>query len=309
MHPLMRVSAADLRGRIARARSMDLTRLSDEQVFQRLARLADGYTKRQDQLQTNMLFRARRNESRQPFQHASELWHPPSSVVGRGRFNSAGEPVFYTSNRFHAAIFEMRPCVGDLFTVLAVHRRDFNHPITCISVGMSRCKAPEARVGGRHLHWDSPFPPDVAPERGVKARWSAIDNYLGDICLAPCPPNEEDQIYKPTNAISRLFADIPGIDALQYPSVAVDLNAVNLRLTTQKADELFQPGEAWMVEVVDYQDEVPGLPPLASGYFQMHLLARTSMIDDSWMLNWKAFNKGDPVPPYLDGSPRYPLQE
>ena len=304
-HPLLKVDLSELRARIARARAMDLRDLTDDQVFSRIARLADGYTKRRDTLITNMVFRARRHEHASPFSQASEVWHPPASVVKRGRFNAAGEPAFYVANRFHAAIFEMRPRLGDLFTVLAVHRRDPSGDIRCISVGMSRCQAPEVAVGGRHMHWDQPHLPDQKLPAGVAARWSAIDNYLGDISLAICPPGAEEWFYKPTNALSRLFATIPGIEALQYPSVAVDLNAVNLRLTTEKADELFEPGEAGMVEVLDHRNDLPGLPPLASGYFQMRLVARTSKIGPNGLMQWRPFNPNDHIPPYVDGSPRF----
>ncbi len=306
-HPLLRVSLSDLRARISRARAMDLKSLTDDQVFGRMARLADGYMKRRDPLVANMVFRARRNETRKPFEHASELWYPPASVVERGRFNAAEQPVFYVANRFHAAIFEMRPAVGDLFTVLAVRRRNPTEIIRCISVGMSRCQAAEVAIGGRHMHWDRLGLPHEKAPPGVEARWSAIDRYFGDIALATCPPGAEEWFYKPTNALSRLFGTIPDTDALQYPSVAVDLKAVNLRLTTEKADQLFAPGEAWMVEVVDHRDELPGLPPLASGYFQMRLVARTDTIGDDGAMRWAPFEAGDPIPPYVDGNPRFPM--
>ena len=305
-HPLLRVGLSDLRGRISRARTMDLQSLSDDQVFGRVARLADGYMKRPDALVATMVFRARRHDTRSPFNHASEVWHPPASVVKRGRFNAVGEPVFYVANRFHAAIFEMRPAVGDLFTVLAVKRRNPTEVIRCVSVGMSRCQAPEVALGGRHMNWDRRDLPDEKAPPGVEARWSAIDRYFGDIALATCSPGDEEWFYKPTNALSRLFGNIPNTDALQYPSVAVDLKAVNLRLTTDKADQLFAPGEAWMVEVVDHRDELPGLPPLASGYFQMRLVARTELIGDDWMMRWRPFAPGDPIPRYVDGEPRFP---
>lgn len=299
-HPLLKVRLLDLRAKVDRARSMDLKALTDEQVFQRIARLCDGYTKRYDPLFTNLVFRARPQNKGEVFQHVSEVWYPPAEKVSRGRFNAAGEPVLYVSNRPHAAIFEMRPKVGDRFTLLAIHRKDIGQRIQCISVGMSRCQAAEVAVGGAHMNWDKL---DMPPK--LQARWKLIDQYLGDLSLHPCPDGEADGIYKATNAIARLFDGIPDVDALKYPSVAVDLGAVNFRLTTSKADELFKAGEAWMIEITDHQAEVKGLPPLQTGYFCTRIVARTSPIGPDGKLIWMPFENGDHIPPYFVRPPRF----
>ena len=281
---------------------MHRAKLTEDQVYERLRRVMDGYSTVQHRLQTNMAFRARKNNGDEPFTNVSELWYPPASVVRRGRFNATGEPMFYVSNRFRAALFEMRPMVGDTFTVLAAHRRPPFRDMVCASIGMRRCVAPEASQGTPGWLLDHPTMQRLFAVPGFSTRWLAIDDYLSGICTAQCPAGCGDSFYKPTNALARVFANIPDADALQYPSVAMHLRGVNLCLPPHKADELFTAGEAWMVRITGYQDTLPGAPPSNIGYYAFDFFARTGPIREPGELDWQPA-LGTPFPPYITGEP------
>ncbi len=265
----------------------------------------DGYATIQQHLQTNMVFRARRNNGEGPFERASELWYPPAHFVGRGRFNAARQPMFYVANRFRAAVFEMRPQVGDIFSVLAVQKRRPLEVIVCAHIGMERCLAPEVTIGaqGRLLR-DHPTMRRLFAEKGFASRWLAIDRYLGDIATAECGPGDEGDFYKPTNALARVLGAIPGVDVLQYPSVAVGMKAINLCMTPTKADELFSPSEAWMLKIEEHQDKLEGVTAENGGYYAIRFIARSEPIGEHGRLYWRPVGNGL-VPNYLFGNPLF----
>ena len=103
---LRRASYSEVRERIGRARRMDVSELSMEQVASRVGLIMDGYRTMIRPLELNGAFRARKNVGGKLFDHVSELWYPPASVItSRGRFNRAREPLLYVCNTGAASVY------------------------------------------------------------------------------------------------------------------------------------------------------------------------------------------------------------
>lgn len=305
-HPLTKVNYTDLQGRIARARGMDPAKLSDEEVFNRIARISDGYTTICQLLQTNMVFRARLNDGETPYATARELWYPPAEFVRRGRFNAAGETRLYVANRFHAALYEMRPQIGDVFTILVARRREPYRDIVLAHIGMERCLANEVAVGARaYLLRNNPLLQRMLNSHGVATKWFAIDDYLADIATEKVAAAQEHDAYKKTNALARILSRIPDTDGIQYPSVSTRLNAVNLCLYPEKADELFKPSEAWMLRVEGHVDELPNAEPNPAGFLGIRFLSRSEHIGPDGELHWRPVGD-ERHAEYIFGAPGYP---
>src|SRR5436309_1657221 len=61
-----------------------------------------------------------------------DLWCPlPERVAKLGRANDIGKAVFYCSDSLETAVFEMRPRIGDLITVV---RHEVVDPCLCPTV-------------------------------------------------------------------------------------------------------------------------------------------------------------------------------
>lgn len=273
---------------------MDFLKLSEDRVFERIRRIFDAYTTQTQTIRTNGLFRARVNPPNVVFESASELWYPPSNVITRaGRFNLAGQPVFYASARAHAAILEVRPAVRDTVTLLVAGAQRQHADISCAHVGLHRCNDfPEATgANGAQPRSNPSFIADLQ-SYGVLNKWLKIDDYFADLTTTVVPPGEDESVFKGTNAIARVLAKIPDIESLNYPSIATHLNCVNLCLTAEAADRHLRPSEAWMLRVTDWQAELPGQAPTKSGFYQTEILARSRPIGKDSRIEWEK-NNGD----------------
>jgi hypothetical protein len=73
---------------------------------------------RQFELKQNThLFRVRKNVQDLPFIKPDELSHPPRHLTNFGRVNLKNRPVFYCSDKLSTAILELKPEVGEYFTL------------------------------------------------------------------------------------------------------------------------------------------------------------------------------------------------
>jgi hypothetical protein len=293
-HPLAKIPFIELETRIGRARSMDFRKLSEDQVFERIRRIFDAYTTQTQTIRTNGLFRARVNPPDVVFENARDLWHPPSNVITRaGRFNLAGQPVFYASARAHAAVLEVRPAVGDTVTLLVAGAQQQHADISCAHVGLHRCDDFQEATGanGAHPRSNPRFIADLR-SHGVLNKWLKIDDYFADLTTTVVPPGEDESVFKGTNAIARVLGKIPDIESLNYPSIATHLNCVNLCMTPEAADRHLRPCEAWMLRVTNWQVELPGQPTTRSGFYETEILARSRPIGQDWRIDWEK-NKGE----------------
>ena len=288
-HRLARIPYGDLRARIARARRMDVARLSGEQVFQRIGRLMDGYTTFQLPILLNGVFRARKNPASSPFDNTRDLWYPPASAITRrGRFNEEGESVFYACNKANGAFFELHPAVGDTMTLVIARTRESFVELPCAHIGLERCLAPELRrTREAALPRSSRNFNGFLRAHGISNRWLRVDDFLSEMATGEFPPDLEEDKYKITNAISKILFGAPEVEALNYPSVATHLKCVNLCMKPEVADRYFVPAECWMVRIEEERDSLPGLEPSEGQTFYRTTFLRKSLsIGEDGSIEW-----------------------
>ena len=255
IHQLSKVSTFDLRSRIAKFRKLELTRFSQEQVGNRIGRILDGYTTKLIPLILSGVVRARKNSGGGIFNTTAQLWYPPAAKVKKSsRLNAAGESLFYASNRMNAAIYELHPMVGDVFTVMIARPKLRAARLNVAQVGLERLSSPDLHNLSKSAlpREDQQLQKALGSPNNFK-KWLMIDDFLGDLFTAHVGDAEEHK-YKPTIAIGSNLFGIPGIDGINYPSVATNLNAINLCLKPEKADEIFEPSEFFMVKLSDQKD-------------------------------------------------------
>ncbi|MGF1884393.1 RES family NAD+ phosphorylase [Vibrio splendidus] len=63
------------------------------------------------------LWRVRKLEGEQPFNHTSDIWYPSSELSKVGRLNDIGSPYLYLSLTLETALQETKAQVGDCFQV------------------------------------------------------------------------------------------------------------------------------------------------------------------------------------------------
>ena len=140
----------DLKERIRQVRALDLSTASDEAIEARIGRIMDGYITNCLSVVTNALFRARPNSEAALYNNVAELWYP-RIVTKRNRFNEAGSPLFYVSNTARGAIFEVRPEVGGLITVMEVRTKQRVVRFDTAHIGLEECKAPAMLRSGESI--------------------------------------------------------------------------------------------------------------------------------------------------------------
>jgi hypothetical protein len=121
----------------------------------------------------------------------------------------------------NAALLELRPQPGNVFTVLlAGTRSEKVETLNVAFIGLERARAPEIqhlteRDMFRHA---THFRNQLGPADYKK--WLLIDDYLSEIFATVVPDGEEHK-YKPTMALANLLFSAPNLDAVMYPSVAM----------------------------------------------------------------------------------------
>jgi hypothetical protein len=283
------MSYVNVSQRISRARQMDVRTLSAQQVAERMRIIMDDYRTMIIPVQLNGVFRARRNPDGDPFRSASELWYPPAKLIQRrGRFNSSGEPVFYASNRASGAVFEVRPAVGDMITLLIAATKEPFVELKCAHIGLDRSLAPElAEVQKNGIPRANQRFQAMLKHHGISKRWHQVDDFLAEMATMLFSPDEEEDKYKITNGISDVMFKIAGIDALNYPSVATQLECVNLCLKPAVADRLFKPSEAWMIRIEERADHPPGLKEKPTDvFYRTTFVRRSEEINENGNIHW-----------------------
>ena len=149
----------------------------------------------------------------------------------------------------NTAIYELRPRTGDVFTILlATTPGREARKLSVAFIGLERSLAPEVRhFTERDLFRHSPNFRELLGLQNYK-KWLMIDDYLSEIFGAEVPDGEEYR-YKPTIALANLLFTAPGLDAVNYPSVATADYGINACMLPSVADANFVPHEAWMVEI------------------------------------------------------------
>jgi RES domain len=247
---LSNISIFELRRRIASLRTADLKHLTDEAAAYRIGHVIDQYQFQLRTLQLTGIYRARSNKPGEVFTSASQLWYPPADAIPRpSRLNGITQVRFYASSMPNTATLELRPQADGVFTILVARTRSGKMETLQVAfIGLERSLAPEVQhFTERDLFRSNPdFRKALGPANYKK--WLLIDDYLSEAFGTAVPEGEEYR-YKPTIALANLLFSAPGMDAINYPSVASGDHGINVCILPDKADQLFVPKEAWMVRI------------------------------------------------------------
>jgi hypothetical protein len=258
------VSLFELRNRINKLKSADLGKLSPGQLRHRVGRIIDQYPLQLRPLEFSGVYRARKNLPGREFQNAKELWYPPASLITKpGRLNGIGQARLYASSMPNTTMYELKPEVGDTFTILIARTKSGKPELirNLAFIGIERSLAPEVQNLSAHdLFRTSPSFRQSLGETGYK-KWLLIDDFLSGI-LGERIEENEDIKYKLTAAFGDLVFEFPKIDAICYPSVATRDHGINICFSSARADELLTPSEAWLITIdgLDSHSDFGGTP-------------------------------------------------
>lgn len=274
-----RVSIHRLRERLARLRALNLDLHSVNDLEERVAIVLDQVPIFPFPIAMNGVYRARARDADKPaYSRVSELWYPPASVVGMGRLNNAGQSLFYAANTPHTAIYELRPQVGKIYTVLWARTKAKGLILATMFPGITRCRSADLLTVRTEL------PKRVAAHRarlggGNWKKYALLDDWLTEI-ITRSATNTND--YKPTIGLANILFRAP-IDAVAYPSVATGHNGINICFQPERADELFKASEAWEFEILGdgYLYDKPSL--------LLRSLRKSTIIDDDGIITWGAY--------------------
>ncbi len=163
----------------------------------------------------------------------------------------------------NTAILELKPQVGDVFTILVARTKtEIVETINNIAfIGVERSLAPErASLNENDLFRTSPSFRTQLGESGYR-KWLLIDDFISEI-LAESINDANEHKYKLTGALGDLVFEAPNINAVTYPSVATNNHGVNICLLPEKADAFFRPSEAWEIVVGEQAAHVDVGSPL-----------------------------------------------
>jgi hypothetical protein len=263
--------------------------LTDEAVAFRIKRIIHQYNFQTRPLVLTGVYRARPNEGTKLFSRAEELWYPPADrIIRPGRLNRPGQACFYGASMPNTAIYELHPAAGQIVTVLiAKTRSDLPETLQVAFLGLERCRAVD--VGHITEHDMFRHSPSFRKESGEGnyRKWLAIDDYLSDILGQQVPPGEEYN-YQPSIALADLLFTAPGLDAINYPSVASDDRGINIALKPERADALFRPFEAWVIEIG--QDGIH--PATGERIRKISFLQRSREIRADGAIHWRPSGEG-----------------
>lgn len=248
--------SAELRLKISEFKAANLSKLSYDQIANRMGRIMHQYAVTLGDLWfQGPLYRARINKPNQDFRNVSDLWYRTEKVdeITMGRFNKNGEGLFYASIGqvgLSTAVFELQPKIGDIVTVMEALPKSALGKISILPIGLSRSK--------------SPLVPDEFKQERVKRassfspkKWLIADNFLEQL-LTEIVAEEERHKYMATAAAAEHFFKIPNLEAIQYPSIATSLNGLNVVLKPENADRLLKPSKFHMLEVLDILNDPKG---------------------------------------------------
>jgi RES domain len=280
---LERVSLLDVSNRIKRLKSADLAKLSPAQLRNRIGRIIDDYPLQVRPLQSSGVYRARKNSPGGDFSHARELWYPPSALITRpSRLNGVGESRLYAASMPNTAILELKPEVGDLFTVLVARTKSRQlEALRVAFIGIERSLAPEIQslTPDDIFRTSSRFHERLGSS-GYK-KWLLIDDYLSSI-LGESIDDSDSNKYKLTAALGNLVFESPDISAITYPSVATHDHGINICFLPERADALLEPSEAWVIRIEGRGEH----PEVTGAMHQISFIKRSEEIGSDGIIKW-----------------------
>ncbi len=166
-----------------------------------------------------MLFRGRTGAR---CDHRHELTYPPAHLVGLGRANQEGSPLFYGTTLRSVVFFEVPNDVGDQLLVSRWRTIDdllVNH------LGYTATVFEEVGSRREKAGWDGKSDP-LEGDEVFRETLRALGNLFA---------RRDPGLYKLTAALAEFFMR-PPLNGLIYPTIAMSANADNLALKPEWVD-------------------------------------------------------------------------
>jgi hypothetical protein len=270
----------DIQAHIRAIEELDRASTTIDELKERLQLLLDGYTCMTRLISSHQAWRARVNGETPLFENVRQLWYPPAEgIKTHGRLNRPGQSVMYVAGSHHTAALELRPKVGQRFTVLVVRLNDKDALPHVMELG----------IGGKASEFgfktDFPLlentPGGRAFLRGNEPKHFAIRSFLAREFMRIVPRGHEDQ-FKLSIAIAEMLMVSERIDGVIYPSIAGDGTGsgggTNMALKPSAADRLFVAETCWLAEVLR-EVESPGA-------FEVLCVRRARQIEPTGQIVW-----------------------
>jgi hypothetical protein len=114
-----------------------------------------------------------------------------------------------------------------------------------------------------------------------------VDDYLSEIFGAVVEEGAP-HLYRPTIAVADRLFTMPKLDAICYPSVATQDYGINVCMLPARADAIFMPSEAWMIELGKLDRHPKTNEPIR----RIHFRLRSREIGADGMIQWGAPGEG-----------------
>lgn len=278
-------SYSDIMNRISRFQKADLTTLSRDQIKRRIGRLMHDHRIMPLSADIGILYRARVNRSGDSFNNVSDVWCPPPSFASQGRFNRAGESVFYATTPINAALWEVRPKAGDLITIAICSPRGDSAKLCVSHIGLYNFSGRKDSLysGIPDLRNDPSFVSHLKSKNALR-NWLLTDGFFSD--LSKCRIEDRPGLYNATCHVGEILTIPDYVNALSYPSVASGMSALNFRLDRDTAERLYKIAELWEFRI-NYHfygpDDNPAIHP---GKLDTHAIKRSESISADGTINW-----------------------
>lgn len=244
--------------RISELENVAYESVSIEDLKDLLNKLMAGYSCRTRRISSPRAWRARKNAIGGEFHNVRDLWYPPPKCVSvYGRLNRPNSPLMYVSASHHSALLEMRPRIGERYTILQMRLKSQKVLPHVMELGLADmasdhcipCKVrrlEDTEVGRIFLRGQN----NIGKNR-------AIRSYLAREFTKVVERGSEEN-FKISVAIAEMLMSSPRIDGVEYPCMAGDISAyqgaANMALKPESADRLYEADACWLSKVEGWQD-------------------------------------------------------
>jgi hypothetical protein len=264
----------DLEKAINQFQSMDFKNTSIAEAYDLLRLIMPHFRTLSLVLNAPIVFRARRHSSDKLFENTEELIYPKITTAF-GRLNDIGESLFYGSHDRDVALFEMRPQLGEEFTILQSRLIDSNNGPKFMEIAVR-----ELMVEQNHSH-DFIKKSSEILERNIsttdnKRRYKLINDFLVRE-ITKVVSNNEPYNYKGSIAIAQFFSKWNTlVDGMIYPSIAAS-GGVCIAIKPTSYDRLYFAEICAKVKVEEI--DADGLPTYS-------IVEISEKIDTNGLITW-----------------------
>ena len=237
-----------------------------------------GYTASPRTLNSQLLWRCRKNDKDILFRQVSDVWCPPATLATLGRLNRENEPILYASAHESLAALEVHPQPGDLLTIIELRRKpDTSKPVV-MELGVAEKNA-KFNVGPRiELFTETVRGQELLASGESIAKQRDIRSFLAEEFTRPVAKGNE-HLFKISAAIAEIFLTGDACDGVLYPACAGNpaeyVGGQNVGLKPDRANSFFEVSDCKVVRA-----------STVNGKLQFNTIQASRQIESSGRINW-----------------------